>query len=193
MYPGIPFFINGVPAFLQVMDRDVILARADVHGGALHIPARARRLTVNDRNNVPWTAATVIDLPLGALGSVQRGFVAVDATVGGALYRFVNTHLEGSRRGPIPGEFQAAQAYQLLDTVAYVPPAPGRRLVIVGDMNSVRPTRFPDGAARHPSIVACRVPAYTHGSFTDIWTSVREPQRARARRVGSAAARQRTC
>ena len=50
-------------------------------------------------------------------------------------YRFVNTHLEVEAGGPIPGEIQAAQAYQLLDTVTGVP-APGRRLVIVGDMNS---------------------------------------------------------
>ena len=79
------------------------------------------------RNNVSVDGCNyVIDLPLGALGSVRRGFVAVDATVGSALYRFVNTHLEVEAGGPIPGEIQAAQAYQLLDTVTGVP-APGRK------------------------------------------------------------------
>jgi hypothetical protein len=134
-YPGIPFFFNGVPAFLQVMDRDVILARADVTAKPYAYPCPSTP-GQPPRNNVSVDGCSyVIDLPLGALGSVRRGFVAVDATVGGALYRFVNTHLEVEAGGPIPGEIQAAQAYQLLDTVTGVP-APGRRLVIVGDMNS---------------------------------------------------------
>ena len=137
VYPGIPFFFNGVPAFLQVMDRDVILARADVTADPYAYPCPGTPVDGEpDRNNVSVDGCNyVIDLPLGALGSVRRGFVAVDATVGGALYRFVNTHLEVEAGGPIPGEVQAAQAYQLLDTVTGVP-APGRRLVIVGDMNS---------------------------------------------------------
>jgi hypothetical protein len=137
VYPGIPFFVNGAPAFLQVMDRDVILARADVTAEPYAYPCPGTPVEGEpDRNNVSMDGCNyVIDLPLGALGSVRRGFVAVDATVGGAQYRFVNTHLEVEAGGPIPGEIQAAQAYQLLDTVTGVP-APGRRLVIVGDMNS---------------------------------------------------------
>jgi len=137
VYPGIPFFFNGVPAFLQVMDRDVILARADVTADPYAYPCPGTPVEGEpDRNNVSADGCNyVIDLPLGPLGSVRRGFVAVNATVGDALYRFVNTHLEVEAGGPIPGEIQAAQAYQLLDTVTGVP-APGRRLVIVGDMNS---------------------------------------------------------
>lgn len=135
VYPGIPFFFNGAPAFLQVMDRDVILARADVTATPYAYPCPSTPGNP-DRDNVSEDGCNyVIDLPLGALGSVLRGFVAVDATVGTALYRFVNTHLEVEAGGPIPGEIQAAQAYQLLDTVKGVP-APGRRVVIVGDMNS---------------------------------------------------------
>jgi hypothetical protein len=137
VYPGIPFFINGVPAFLQVMDRDVILARADVTAEPYAYPCPSTPVPGKpDRNNVAVDGCNyVIDLPLGALGSVRRGFVAVDATVDGALYRFVNTHLEVEAGGPIPGEIQAAQAYQLLDTVKGVP-APERKVLIVGDTNS---------------------------------------------------------
>lgn len=127
VYPGIPFFFNGVPAFLQVMDRDVILARSDV--------------ATTPFNGYPCTKPSVngcnyeIDLPLGALGSVKRGFVIVNADVGGSGYRFVNTHLEVEGGAVIPGEIQAAQAFQLLTTVLGTTP-PGLRLVIVGDMNS---------------------------------------------------------
>ena len=137
VYPGIPFFVNGAPAFLQVMDRDVILARADVTAEPYAYPCPSTPVPGEPaRNNVSVDGCNyVIDLPLGALGSVLRGFVAVDATVDGTLYRFVNTHLEVEAGGPIPGEIQAAQAYQLLDTVTGVP-APGRKLIIVGDTNS---------------------------------------------------------
>ena len=70
--PGIPFFVNGVPAFLQVLDRDVILARSDVVATKYEYPCG--RVSADGCNYN-------VDLPLGALGSVKRGFVAVDATV----------------------------------------------------------------------------------------------------------------
>jgi Endonuclease/Exonuclease/phosphatase family len=124
--PGIPFFVSGVPAFLQVMDRDVILARSDVVATTFTYPCSRASADGCNYN---------VDLPLGALGSVKRGFVAVDATVDSVNYRFVNTHLEVEASGPIPGEVQAAQAFQLVTTV--LPNTPlDRRLIIVGDMNS---------------------------------------------------------
>ena len=124
--PGIPFFVNGVPAFLQVMDRDVILARSDVV--ATKVAYSCGRVSADGCNYD-------VDLPLGGLGSVKRGFVAVDATVDTVDYRFVNTHLEVEAGGPIPGEIQAAQAFQLVSTV--LPSTQlNRRLIIVGDMNS---------------------------------------------------------
>jgi hypothetical protein len=126
LVPGIPFYVNGVPAFLQVMDRDVILARNDVYTEKFAYPCD--RVSADGCNYN-------IDLPLGPLGSVRRGFVAVNATVDTVNYRFVNTHLEVEAGGPIPGEVQAAQAFQLVSTV--LPSTPlNRRLIIVGDMNS---------------------------------------------------------
>jgi endonuclease/exonuclease/phosphatase family metal-dependent hydrolase len=128
--PGIPFFYEGVPAFLQVMDRDVILARADVD-------------TTVVRPGVDYTCSKVsvdgcnydVDLPLGPLGSVKRGFVGVDATVNGDQYRFFNTHLEVEAGGPIPPEVQTAQALQLLTVVLGTTPQ-DVGLIVVGDMNS---------------------------------------------------------
>jgi hypothetical protein len=126
VYPGIPFFLNGVPAFLQVMDNDVILARSDVPATPYEYPCS--KPSMNGCNYV-------VDLPLGALGSVRRGFVAVDATVNGTPYRFVNTHLEVEAGGGIPGEVQAAQANQLLTTVLGSTPG-NLKLILVGDFNS---------------------------------------------------------
>jgi len=126
LVPGIPFFVNGVPAFLQVMDRDAILARSDVVATKFEYPCSKASADGCNYN---------VDLPLGALGSVKRGFVAVNATVDKVNYRFVNTHLEVEASDSIPGEVQAAQAFQLVATV--VPGTPlNRRLIIVGDMNS---------------------------------------------------------
>jgi Endonuclease/Exonuclease/phosphatase family len=137
--PGIPFALDGLPfqpgvptGFLQVMDRDVILARADVPATPVAYPC------------VPAPSAASVDgcnyaaaLPLGALGSVKRGFVAVDATVAGKQYRFVNTHLEVEAGGLIPPDVQYYQAGQLLGTVLNPLLTPASvRLIIVGDMNS---------------------------------------------------------
>ena len=74
----------------------------------------------------------------GATVRIERGFVGVDATVGGEAYRFVNTHLEV--REPAAGNpysriVQAAQAYQLLLTVQGTTPT-DRKLLVVGDINS---------------------------------------------------------
>lgn len=127
-YPGIPFFVNGVPALLRVMDRDVILARSDVSTTPVALPC----------TKPPSLDGCNFDVavPLPGLGAIERGFVAVDATVNGQPVRFINTHLEvQGGGGPIPAEVQAAQAYQLIQTALGTTP-PGRRLIIVGDMNS---------------------------------------------------------
>ena len=91
VYPGIPFFINGVPAFLRVMDRDVILARNDVAAEPLALPCAKPSL---DGCNFS------VAVPLPGLGAIERGFVAVDATVNGEAYRFINLGFRVVRRPP---------------------------------------------------------------------------------------------
>lgn len=132
-YPGIPFYVNGVPAFLRVTDRDVILAHSSVAGSAVPVDfscapdGMGGTLDSDDGCNF----YTVVPLPL--IGRIERGYVGVDVTVNGSPYRFVNTHLE-TRDPPLPAEVQAAQMYELLGQV--LPTSPLRRLIVVGDFNS---------------------------------------------------------
>jgi hypothetical protein len=149
--PGIPFFVNGVPAFLQVMDRDVILARSDVSTTNVELTCPRRSEDGCNFN---------VDLPLGALGSVERGFLAVDVTINGVDYRFFNTHLEVQGNVLIPGEVQALQAFQLIDTALATLP-PGRKLIIVGDMNS-----SPNDA---PSTLPTPYMQFDAAGFYDVW------------------------
>jgi len=151
VYPGIPFFVNGVPAFLQVQDRDVILARSDV--ATTNVPLPCARPSEDGCN-------FDVDLPLGPLGSVERGFLAVDVTIGGMDYRFFNTHLEVQGNALIPGEVQAAQAFQLIGTALGTTP-PDRRLIIVGDTNS-----SPNDP---PSSLPTPYMLFAAAGFYDVW------------------------
>ena len=150
-FPGIPFFVNGAPAFLQVQDRDVILARSDVATTNVALPCARPS---EDGCNFD------VDLPLGALGSVERGFLAVDTTINGVDYRFFNTHLEVQGNALIPGEVQAAQAFQLIGTALTTLP-PGRKLIIVGDTNS-----SPNDA---PSSLPTPYMLFDAAGFYDVW------------------------
>jgi len=151
VYPGIPFFVNGAPAFLQVQDRDVILARNDV--ATTNVVLSCARPSEDGCN-------FNVDLPLGPLGSVERGFLAVDVTIGGMDYRFFNTHLEVQGNALIPGEVQAAQAVQLIGTALGTTP-PDRRLIIVGDTNS-----SPNDP---PSSLPTPYMLFAAAGFYDVW------------------------
>lgn len=108
------FDVNGNPTFMDIRftDGDAILVRADVpHANAASGLFQA------------YIPLELAGYPLG----VYRGWGAVDATVGGITYHFVNTHLEDM----VP-EVQVGQAMELL---AMLEGETGP-LVMTGDFNS---------------------------------------------------------
>jgi endonuclease/exonuclease/phosphatase family metal-dependent hydrolase len=120
-----------------VTDRDVILARGDVATAVVPVALSGCRSSIDGCNYQIVATATT---PLGDIAS-ERGFVAVDATVGGMPVRFVNTHLEqpGSEldpTNPLASIFQAAQAFELVSILAGFPNPLDAKTVVVGDINS---------------------------------------------------------
>jgi endonuclease/exonuclease/phosphatase family metal-dependent hydrolase len=100
---------------IRLTDSDVILARGDVPTS-----------NVAAKNY----AAT---LPLANLGiEVPRGYVALDASMGGVSYRFVTTHLEDLPFEPI----QLAQADELVEALKDAP----HPVILTGDFNSPAPS-----------------------------------------------------
>ncbi|MFP2924654.1 endonuclease/exonuclease/phosphatase family protein [Pyxidicoccus sp. 3LG] len=96
---------------LRLTDYDVILARGDVQVSGV--------VEQNYTNNqqVPVGGAQI---------TFERGFTKVEATVDGATFTFVNSHLEGL----MPANER--QANELVDILASYP----RPLILVGDLNT---------------------------------------------------------
>ena len=145
-FPGLPVFlpgINGPAMFIRVIDRDVILARGDVETDPVAIICARPEFDGSGCNYE--TIATVIS-PLAGPIAVERGFVAVDAWVKGAEYRFVNTHLEVRilADNPASAVLQAAQATELSLALASTPSSTDSRLILAGDINSA-PAHAPIG------------------------------------------------
>lgn len=133
---GLPFTIGGKNGLVMVKDRDVILRRRGVTTAPVAFQGCKR---LGDGCN--YTAE--LKVPIAAFPGLEvvfkRGFVGVDAVVDGRKVRFVTTHLEVDQ--PQPGNpasmyFQAAQAAELIGTLAATPLPVGSRTVLVGDMNS---------------------------------------------------------
>ena len=132
---GIPLFLDpsAPPVFIQVIDRDVILARADVETSPLEFNCQRRSLDGCNYNAVAPVSIAGIDI------FIERGFVGVNATVGNEDYRFINTHLEVKLLGGnlASAVLQPAQATELwlalLDSEVF---DPSKRLLVAGDFNS---------------------------------------------------------
>ncbi len=163
-------------ALVRVIDRDVILVRSDLAGAASIVPyGQYCTYPSLDGCNYDFVATTSI---AGQVVKIERGFVGIDITIGGADYRVANTHLEvrepdGSN--PYSRIVQSAQAYQLILTTTNTTP-PGRKLIVVGDINSdphdpLLPV--PDALQLEYGLPPVIVPPYTQfmaATFTDAWT-----------------------
>lgn len=167
---------NFAPDILvQVLDRDVILARQDVAGAATPVdysPFCPGRASVDGCN---YFVAAEANTAVGPIRQ-ERGWVGVDVNVGDRDYRFVNTHLEVQNpdaTNPLSPFVQAAQSGELLQILGATTP-PSRSLLVVGDINSssedpIIPGPLPLPAPFDQGIV----PPYTQlvgAGYTDVWT-----------------------
>jgi hypothetical protein len=105
---------------IRLVQRDAILVRAGPGDGVRLDGARSGHFVT--KLVVPTATAGVV--------TVNRGWVAVDATVDGHAFRFVNTHLEAF--DPL---IRLGQAAELVAPTGPVGSAPGD-VVLVGDLNS---------------------------------------------------------
>jgi hypothetical protein len=124
-------------SLLGVTDRDVVLARSDVATTVVPLALSGCRPSMDGCNYQVFASAAT---PLGTI-AIERGFVAVDAVASGSPIRFVDTHLELPAReldpaNPLSSAIQAAQAFELIATLAGFPAPAGSKIVVVGDINS---------------------------------------------------------
>jgi hypothetical protein len=135
---GYPFWDSqGNMGFAYVLDRDAVFVRKGI---TYSLPAPGTGYPCA-RPFVDGSGCTFnVNTPLDFNGDevpeayILHGFLVVDATIGGKLFRFVNTHLENGYVDGFPGVIQSAQAVQIL--LATAGTAADRKLIIVGDMNS---------------------------------------------------------
>ena len=160
---GLPASLpNGTPVHVVLTDRDVTIARKDVE----------------TRNPVAknFDAALPVSNPLlPGFDKVLRGYTAVEATVRGRDYRFVNTHLEVSGGGELGPFFRAIQAAQTAELIRFLY-ADDNVQVVVGDFNSspddgpLVDCAIPDGVGG-VILTDCPTPYYLMGqaTYVDVW------------------------
>jgi len=161
---------------LGVTDRDVILARGDVAFSIVPLATSGFCRPSMDGCNYPLVFTAQAVTPLGTI-TLERGFVAVDALLGGTLVRFVNTHLELPAREldptnplPILSIFQFGQAATLISILDAFPNPQGAKIVVAGDINS---TPVDQILYVGPPYNITIVPPYMQfalAGYTDAWT-----------------------
>ncbi len=182
--PGIPVVLDPAlpPIFVSVIDRDVILARSDIE--TTKVDFGCARVSIDGCN---FETVAEASLPNPAGGDpiplrIERGFVAVDATINGADYRFVNTHFEVQNPSPDPQApiLQAAQASELWSAILFNQQF-GQRLIVAGDINSSpddAPFPGPGGSTVQPPYAQLANGTDLFGSplpyaMKDVWTQLR--------------------
>ena len=172
--PGIPFNIHGSSALLFAADRDVLLSREDVAAttvdwSAYGVPGLCPKPSLDGCNYQIVTSPTT---PFGPL-AIERGFVAIDATVGNRMYRIFNTHLEisGVDAGvPAFTFFQAAQANELIQTISASTPS-DMSVIVLGDINSSPEHADIVGTFPTPfeTVIITPYNQFIESAFYDIW------------------------
>ncbi len=153
-----------VSAFVALTDRDVTIARDDVD---TRNPAAAN-----------FDAGLPVNIPfLPDFDKVLRGYTAVEATVRGRDYRFVNTHLEvgGGSTAEQTLFFRAIQAAQAAELVEFLY-ADDHVQVVVGDFNSgpddgpFVDCLIPDGTGGF-IVASCPTPysVMAQATYIDVW------------------------
>ena len=125
-----PMFTDTGVVDVRLTDYDVILSRSDV--------MVSRPMSMN------YTQALTIEM-LGL--EIQRGYIAIDATVSGVTYRVVNTHLEA-----FVAESRIPQTQELVEVLS----EETLPIILLGDFN----TRAPDGTAYQILLSA---------GYVDVW------------------------
>jgi len=170
-------------AYVTVIDRDVILVRKDLDRPTTtvvpyaslcgsQVPSRASV----DGCNYNYVAATSI---AGNTVRIERGYVGIDLEVDRSKYRIVNTHLEvrePDSSNPYSRFVQSVQAQELIYvTTTVMAPEVGRKLIVVGDINSdprdlPLPAPVPGGAIVPPYMLFAGNVSDGFAGFTDAWT-----------------------
>ena len=129
--------------------RDAVLVRSDRRG-----------LRIRRKGGANFTAR--IPFPtVGGVFDVRRGYAWADASLNGKRFRFVDTHLEAY--------LEATRVDQAEQLVSRGGPVKGKRVIVVGDMNS-----DPNGAGGSPPSA---YEALVAGGLRDVWpaTNRRKP------------------
>jgi len=132
---------------LGFLDRDVVLVRDDAG------------LELSNSHTGTYENTLTIPSPIGDI-VILRGWIAVDVTLGGNTFTFVDTHLESTYPGqPQINLLQAAQAKELALLFGSTP-----RVVVAGDFNS--------NATHTPPEQTQSVMIMLASGFTDAWSAV---------------------
>lgn len=167
----IPFNINGKDVYLVAVDRDVILARRDVQVAKVDWSAY-QSLGLCAKPSIDGCNYQVV-ASVESLGiDIERGFVAVDATIGNRVYRIVNTHFEVKGEDVGMPEFtfyQAAQADELRQTLDMTTPTD--YLIVLGDMNSSPEQTGIPGVFPPPFATGITTPyhQFEDSGYHDVW------------------------
>jgi hypothetical protein len=157
--------VNGYPAILGLADRDAILVRAGIAASPVDLGALTScRVSDQGCNYAVRPPVVNVDTPAGTLSiAIERGYLAVDFSLGGQAYRVFNTHLEQRLLAPsLPDTrlLQVGQSFELLNSVLGT--WDGRRkVIVVGDFNSAPGDTIPG--------VPTPYQMFAGNGFTDTW------------------------